>query len=104
MCRPKNEAWRLGMTGDVLDAVKLRRMIMQPLGEIPWEAHVRRIQSGEIHADLLRASARGEVVKVDRKGRRRFQIDALFQFFPGEHGLVPACFPCVDEIAVYLAK
>src|ERR1039458_9490709 len=29
VCRPKHEARRLGMTGDVLDAVELCRMIMQ---------------------------------------------------------------------------
>jgi len=60
------------MTGDVLDAVKPCGMVMQPLGEFPWEVHVRRVQSGEVHADFLRAAARGEVVKVDRNRPRRF--------------------------------
>src|ERR1035438_10597113 len=44
VCRPKNEARRLSMPGDVLNAVKFCGMIMQPLGEFPREVHVRRVQ------------------------------------------------------------
>jgi hypothetical protein len=57
--RPEDDARLLSVEGDILDPIKPCRMLMKALGEMPQQAHVRRIQCGEVKSNPLGALACG---------------------------------------------